>query len=645
MSGLCGFLRLDGGPASLATLQRQMSALAHRAKHGKGHFCAGPLALSHLATHVLPEDRSDSQPLADHECGIVLVADIRLDNRQALIGELDLDAEATRWPDSHILLSAWRRWGEAMVDRLLGDFIVIVWDQRSRKLFLARDATGQRNLFFFHNEEIFAFASEVKGLWPVDEVPKRLNDRFFSHLLLPTAGYAPLETAFACIRAVRPGTVKVIQADGRSHERQFWSAKPDPAWVGLREAEYIEAYRETLKIAVICRLRSIGNAGLFLSGGFDSSLIAAIGGPHLAAERRKLQCYSYALNGDDRGLPSPNLRWIESCNKHISGLDVHFVNPVGKTPLSDWVTAIHQADGPVPGYHYLTSHILDVSAQAGVRVILDGHGGDLTLNPCSPAVYLNHLICTGRLLRALRELPAMVRAGGVTWRHALQSWTLAPFLPDALRQQWRNFRGRPSRAGVGILMSDALQQNLAQEGIQQADFPPSGRSFRPGDREDYHRRVLERHLGNASVFLSNESAHRGMDIARPYMDRRVVELGLAIPITLHYRNGISRHLGRSAFGDALPPGFRRGDNRKEIMPLDHHRRVLSARAELLALATHCEQRQRQTHINFNRIRMLMARACGEAPEGEVIRDAAKAAYGVLIAAFIDHHDQSNYRPD
>ena len=141
MSGIAGILRLNGQAPDRAELVRMRDALAHRGPDGADVWTGGAAGLVHLALNVTPEAQSERGVVVDGD--LALVADVRLDNRDELLGALGLRSSTSRpTTDPELLLAAYRRWGTECPERLLGAFAFAVWDGRERRLFLARDPFG-----------------------------------------------------------------------------------------------------------------------------------------------------------------------------------------------------------------------------------------------------------------------------------------------------------------------------------------------------------------------------------------------------------------------------------------------------------------------------------------------------------------------
>ena len=205
MSAIFGFVRRDGGDAQAEEIGRMARILAHRGPDGLETIALDHAALGAAILHVNAEDVYESQPLRDRDRALTMVADVRLDNRESLARDLGIPAvDLQAISDSALLFASYGRWGKDCVDRILGDFVFAVWDERAGTLFLARDPMGQRGIYYHCSDTLFAFASEAKALWALDGVPRRLSEAAIGRRLLFPMDPAPGASLFEEV-SVLPG--------------------------------------------------------------------------------------------------------------------------------------------------------------------------------------------------------------------------------------------------------------------------------------------------------------------------------------------------------------------------------------------------------------------------------------------------------
>lgn len=191
MSALAGWWNFDEAPSAAALCTRMLGAQKMYGPHASDDWDAGSIALGRNLYRLLPEDRYDAQPLSGGGGRFVLVADLRLDNRDELIAELRLPRElAGAMADSALLMAAWERWELQCLSQLVGDYAFALWDRERRRLILARDPLGNRPLHYHRGANFFAFASMPKGLHASGRIARAPDeDRIAEFLaLLPESG-------------------------------------------------------------------------------------------------------------------------------------------------------------------------------------------------------------------------------------------------------------------------------------------------------------------------------------------------------------------------------------------------------------------------------------------------------------------------
>ena len=170
MTALAGLWRFDRRPDAADGCARMLAAQEIYGPHHGAKWSDGTVALGRRLMRVLPEDVFDQQPLI--VARYVLVADVRLDNRDELTETLRLPTQKARTIcDAAILFAAVERWDESCFEHLIGDYAFAVWDRVRQRLLLARDPLGMRPLHYHRGQKFFAFASMPKGLHALPDVP------------------------------------------------------------------------------------------------------------------------------------------------------------------------------------------------------------------------------------------------------------------------------------------------------------------------------------------------------------------------------------------------------------------------------------------------------------------------------------------
>jgi len=606
MSAIFGILRFDGGEVSARDLERMGNTLAHRGPDGRKFVVDGAIGLGHCLMRVNNEDLFEAQPLRDRAADLTLVADCRIDNREELAEAFGLNAELIRdMPDSVFILRAYKTWGEDAAEHLLGDFAFAVWDGRAKKLVLGRDHMGQRNVFYHKGDNFFAFASEIKGLWAVADVPRKLLDEEIARFFFKTIGQRPEGgTLYAGILGIPGGTTAVVFQDGTFRSHDYWEPRPDPAQENRDEIYYVEQYRKILTEAVACRLRRLtGPAALLNSAGFDTAAIAGLAEPVVAAQGRKLISLSWIGSQANLAAGGDLRPWLDACRRVMPHLDICEISREGENPLAGIERKFLQNDGPVHSYTGTSFLLYAEAAAAGVRLIMDGFGGDYTLNPRGFGALARHLR-NGQLRRFLAELRPHLRETGESLWQMVKGEIILMLLPQSLVRWQRQVRRKGTYARLGLARQDITAMRA---------------------RIRYVANKIRRDFAAGGAVAA---AARGLDLTRPFHDKRVVELGFAIPEDLYVKNGLNRYLARVALADVYPPEFQTRGRKNEGVVGDDLAILDTATPELLVEAGRLAKSAKLVgYFDFERARRLLRSGTNSAQ-----KSAAMSA--LLTASFI-----------
>jgi asparagine synthase (glutamine-hydrolysing) len=385
MSAIAGIWSFDGGVPVSSACHDMLQALSVYGMDDCAQCTAPSFAMGRCLLRLLPEDCFDQQPLSAG--GVTsLVADVRLDNREELTAALGLSHQrAAEMADSDMLLAAWLHWREQCVDHLSGAFSFAVWNQQEQHLFLARDHTGERPLFYASTTNCFAFASMPKGLHRLPFVGAEVDEDYVARYL--TLANIPIEqTIFRNLQRLPSGCSLSVHREKKKLWRYWRTDRLEDLRLGSPE-EYLDCFRERFDRAVRARLRTRGRIGAQLSGGLDSAAVAATAARFLGAEARELTCFTAIPRPGFSSLPSkthfddegaaaaevaalyPNMRHVLVGSSEKSFLDILDHN----NNLYD-----HPCFGP--SNEVWSNAIFDRARADGITVLLNGNCGNSTLS-------------------------------------------------------------------------------------------------------------------------------------------------------------------------------------------------------------------------------------------------------------------------
>ena len=533
------FFQRDGAPADAeGAVTRALSEMASRGPDGRRVWSAEGAAIGHGLLATTPEDDLAPQPFCAEGGGIVAALDGRIDNRADLAAALGVEERGTA--DVALVAAAYERWGEAFDRHLLGDFAVVIRDARRGALIAARDVVGARPLYYRESRgalvcgsspwAVFAATSEAPAP-SFDAMAMSLAER---HVERP-------DTLFEGVRALLPGgslraTSGAVYVSG--------SAWPAPVTrsrlVGARA--YEEALRATLREAVAARMRARGEVAAHVSGGVDSSSVAALAASVAreegAADPLLVRCVFPGLACDESA-------FSQAVADHL-GLPIESVTMPGdvKVYLPD---AASLPRGPIesPISHMLTK-MIDRAAERGARVTLTGAGSDQLLLPTG-------LELAGALLRG--DVRGALALSGVlgaplsarAYARLLRRGVLRA-LPDGAQRAVRSARRRGASAPAW--MTPRARRVVEEAGEPRADDPRAFPS--PAARALATRFAWNVDYSHSLTLADAIAASKGADLRHPFFDRRVIELLLSFPDEERAAGPPQKALLRRAMGGLLP---------------------------------------------------------------------------------------------
>src|SRR5215470_1212619 len=376
MCGIAGILNLvDGPPPDLAVLHRMGAVLQHR---GPDHFAIERDQRVGLVARRLAivDVAGGHQPYRSEDDRVIAVFNGEIFNYPELHRELAEHGHrfASR-TDGEVLVHLYEEHGEALCERLNGQFAFALWDRRARRLLLARDRLGICPLFYTLDGRRLSFASEIKGLFADPSMERRLDPHGIDHTF---TFWAPIgeRTAFMNVRSLRTGHCAVVEG-GRLRSRAYWTL-PLLAAEDARTNEdssverWSEELRHDLDRSVRLRLQSDVPVGTYLSGGLDSSALT-----HLAARAWKGRLKTFSIAFDN---PVFDESWYQERMARALDTDHHVVRVSGREIGAVFPEVVRHAEAPLVRTAPAPLYLLSERARAeGVKVVLVGEGADEVL--------------------------------------------------------------------------------------------------------------------------------------------------------------------------------------------------------------------------------------------------------------------------
>ena len=545
MSGILGIFYRDGRPVELEYLRQMTQTLVHRGSDNTDVWLNESIGLGHCLRWTTPESLLDSMPLRDRS-GNVITGDLRLDNRAELISSLDFARSDRFWEitDSELALAAYQRWGKGCAERLLGDFAFAIWSERSQQLFCARDHYGVKQLYYYCSDRLIVFATEIKTLFCLPEVPCRLNEVKVADYLLPLFEDREI-TFYQGIFRLPPAHYLVVDRE-QKQLKQYWSFDPAKNITLSSDREYAEAFRELFTEAVSCRLRSAFPVGTLLSGGLDSSSITCVTRDLLKQHQSSLHTFSAVF---DRVTECDESLYINSVVKQ-GGIKSHLVRGDRFGPLSDWQQMTwHQDEAYYAPNLFLHCELYRAAQQQDVRILLDGFDGDTTVS--HGIAYLAELTRSGNLLYLIPEVMGLANnfersPWQMLWRHGLE-----PIVHPKVRRLGNKLiaRKKSSQQPSLILQGDFARRIQLKQRLQRLRLGQLPKT----SREAHYQRLTAGVMPFALEVADKAAAAFEIEPRYPFFDKRLTEFCLALPPEQKLHRGWTRIIMRRAMTGILPP--------------------------------------------------------------------------------------------
>ncbi|MGD0092400.1 MAG: asparagine synthase (glutamine-hydrolyzing) [Planctomycetota bacterium] len=576
MCGFAGLLKWDGlAPEDPARVREAAAVLAHRGPDSAGSYADSHIALGFQRLKVIDLSPAGEQPMSNESGLLQVVFNGEIYNFRELREQLVRQNHVFKsQSDTEVLLHLYEEYGVEMLARLRGMFAFALWDHgcraKGRSLLLARDPLGVKPLYFAERDGLVAFASEPKALFALGIQPE--VDPVAVHEALTYRYVPPPRSGFKDVEKLPPGHVAMAE-DGTLAYRRYWSLEAGGASSGppVPEARLV---LDRLRDAVLRRMVSDVPLGVWLSGGIDSGLVAALlGGP------AKSFCGGFAQHEyDERALARATAR-------HLGAEHTEFEVPSDVFRLLPQI--VWHADEPYFDSSCLPTFALAEKTKPLATVVLSGDGGDEAFAGYERYVGM-------QLLRTYRKIPSLLRKLALAfaqWRHPVssrQGWDRMLHWLESCRLMEAG--GHHPYLAAMELFSEEQKASLYGEAMLEAIAGCDAREYLEGVlrqvREDVaqasglrrnpadcatvlQRADLETYLpGDVLHKVDRMSMAHGLEVRSPFLDVDLVSFALALLDNARLPGLKTKPLLRKAAAQKLPPEVVAARKRGFGVPLD-----------------------------------------------------------------------------
>lgn len=580
MCGIAGIYHPRGAPLDLRLLEAMTQVQGHRGPDGEGYVLLAldgrgkPIAVSgslsaslrsidpayrvglgHRRLAILDRSPLGHQPMSSADARVWITYNGEVYNYLELRRELQHRGyEFRSMTDTEVVLQAYQEWGTECLSRLNGMFSFAIWDSSMGRLFCARDRFGMKPFYYRLTPDGIQFGSEIKALLQDPSLQRSPNPRMVHDFLVFGLQDHTEETFFEEIQQLLPGHLMLAGEEG-IEIRKWWDLPQEAEPVYGNDWQAIETFRLLFEDAIRLHLRSDVAVGSCLSGGLDSSSIVCV--IRRLFPSQELKTFSSCFEEPDCD-ERPYLRAVVA----LAGTDSTEVFPDGRRLFNEMPRVLWHQEEPFGGTSYLAQWaVMRTAAEHGVRVLLDGQGGDELLcgYPGYWGSYFADLVRRWAVAPLLRESWLYARSQGKLHPTVYSSFAraLLPMNMIACAHAWlkrhdswlhpefaQRYRDRAEYLAYDARSSAALQNHVTSY-LKTHSLP-----------------ALLHHEDRNSMAFSVEAR-------LPFLDSRLVDFLLRLPPRLKLANGRSKIVLRNALANVLPATVRdRTDKMGFVTPQD-----------------------------------------------------------------------------
>ena len=555
MCGICGIIDLNAGASfSGKHLRAMANAIRHRGPDDHGEIVLGPVGLGFRRLSIV-DLKGGHQPMSNEDGTVWIVFNGEIYNHAQL--RPDLERRGHRYAttsDTETIVHLYEEYGESCVDHLRGMFGFAIWDIPRRKLFCARDRLGIKPFYYTMIPGAFAFASEIKSLFQSPALRPGLNREAIPEFL--AFGYLSSdETLFAGVRKLMPGHRLVLDlssSNPRPRIERYWDLELSRTERPQSEEEQVRQFRELFEETVRMHLMSDVPLGVFLSGGLDSSSIAAV----MASLRQdRIQTFSVGYAEHEYS----ELPYARMVAKHI-GAEYNEVILGPSDFFSSLPKLIWHEDEPLVWPSSVALHFVSKLASEKVKVVLTGEGGDEIF-----AGYLKYRMTIWNMLwgSVYRKLvPALLQS-------QVRRFLASRILPDVVGRKFRHsflycsekfeqlyfdnfYSVFPQKQQADLMLPEIVEELRGHDA-----YANSMNFLLPEEKVD---NILDRllyldiktYLVELLMKQDQMSMSTSLESRVPFLDHKLVEFAMAIPANQKIRYMSGKHLLRKAMVGRLP---------------------------------------------------------------------------------------------
>jgi asparagine synthase (glutamine-hydrolysing) len=552
MCGIAGVVEFNRhAEVDPQVLRRMCAAMAHRGPDDEGIHIEGGVGIAMRRLSII-DVAAGHQPLSNEDGTIWIVFNGEIYNHAALREQLQSRGHRYRTHcDTETIVHLYEEYGRECVQHLRGMFAFAIWDSRKKRLFVARDRLGIKPLYYRATADSFLFGSEIKVILAHPGVEARFHRASLPEYL--AFGYlSGEETFYEGILKLMPGHTLELGEGGEIKIQQYWDLHLAEAGASHSENYYVQKYREMLEEAVSSHLMSDVPLGVFLSGGLDSSAVAA-----LMTKIRRAPVETFSVGYSEHAYSE--LPYARTVAKHLNSIHhevmVSRQEFVGALPNLIW----HE-DEPIAWPSSVALYFVARLASERVKVVLTGEGSDETLGGYTRYAFTRRNAAFDHVYRSV--FPAMLR------RRIRESISDSQMIHAAIRRKlshtflaldgtsWSSFYFDNFFSAFGAAEQQELLDNDFAAELGDGAAYRHVLDYWERSSGDMLQRLLYTDIKTYLVELlmkqDNMSMAASIESRVPFLDHALVEFAANIPAKFQLRGMAGKRILKKAVEDLLP---------------------------------------------------------------------------------------------
>lgn len=510
------------------------------------------------AQWITPESIGERVPFYDYDRQLVITSDAMIDNREELCNRLRIHREDRKMmADSQLILLAYSKWGDNVPKYLIGDFAFMIWDMKKQKLFGARDFSGSRTLYYYHDFQRFAFCTVMEPLLKLPYVKKQINEEWLAEYLAIPNMIDSVDVSRTVIKDIQqvPPSHAITITNGKVNLFKYNVLSFEHKIRFKKDHEYIEAFRDIFQKSVDSKLRTFKSVGSQLSGGLDSGAVVSFASRTLQKQNKRLYTYSSIplesfIDYTPRHQLPDERPYIRATVDYVGNIEDHYLSLDYKnsyTDMDDWLEILEM---PYKFFEnsYWIKGIYEQASKDDIGVLLSGARGNFTISWGPGLEYFNYLLKNIKWISFTKELKVFSSNMGVGRKQLL----------SVLRKRISPFSKTEDNYQFPILINPDFAKRMSiYNKLQNYGLGEDG-----GFPELTLSKERKYFIGNEFVWNANGtsfsklSLQYGLLMRDPCNDIRVINYCMSLPLGQFFNNGMDRALIRRATEGYLPDKVR-----------------------------------------------------------------------------------------